>query len=229
MTVDAVVFTLLLNGILFLFLIAVYSVLRNVVPRVYADREYRQKGSRMVSFQGLNDNRMPLSWVPTILSVRWETLHQSVTLDAYFFLRFIYLCFWLTMVPGFWAAFSLWPIYSTAGGGQTGFYRPSIVNIKDEGWQIWMAPLFMWGLTLFARHTISEEYEHFVTLRKDYFSNGSGYRKTDHHFSLMIEQIPSELQSDAALKEYFNYIFPGKLLYIKRYIDQNLMLSILSL
>ena len=210
MTVNTVLFTLVFNGVLFIFLIVVYSILRQFVPRIYADREHRGESSHDVSFKSVNASWLPLSWVPAIMRVPWKTLENSTTLDAYFFLRFIYLCFWLTMVPGFWAAFSLWPIYSTAGGGQEGFYRPSIANVPDEGWQIWMAPLFMWGLTFFVRYTVSVEYEHFVKLRKQYFSEGSGYRKSSHHFSLMIEQIPIELQNDIALKDYFNYIFPGE-------------------
>ena len=41
---------------------------------------------------------------------------------------------------------------------------------------------------------------------------GRGERNVDpqHHFSLMIENIPQELRSDKALFEYFDRLFPNK-------------------
>ena len=68
----------------------------------------------------------------------------------------------------------------------------------------------MWGLTHFVLYTISLEYQHFVKVRKKYISNRGGYRKNLTSFSLMIENIPKELQNDSALKNYFTRIFGNK-------------------
>ena len=96
----------------------------------------------MVISEEVENNWIPFSWVFPVIFVSWKDLEKSCTLDAYFFMRFINLCFWLTAVPAFWSAFLLWPVYSTASGDQKGFYQPSILNVTkasddDSLWRLW--------------------------------------------------------------------------------------------
>ena len=45
----------------------------------------------------------------------------------------------------------------------------------------------------------------------DFLGRGEKNVNPQHHFSLMIENIPQELRSDKALFEYFDRLFPNKI------------------
>eukprot|EP00814_Leptocylindrus_danicus_P009946 CAMPEP_0116005614 /NCGR_PEP_ID=MMETSP0321-20121206/1263_1 /TAXON_ID=163516 /ORGANISM="Leptocylindrus danicus var. danicus, Strain B650" /LENGTH=724 /DNA_ID=CAMNT_0003474061 /DNA_START=48 /DNA_END=2219 /DNA_ORIENTATION=+ len=207
---NAVAFTAVLNGIFFVVMMLTYDGLRFLLPSIYADRQRQVGSERMAVPIRLNEHWIPFSWVWTVLEISWEQL-QGVGLDAYFFLRFIQLCFWLTAVPAFWAIIILWPVYATAGGGKEGFYKPSLANVDQASWRLWFPPVFMWGLTLYAKFTIAKEYEQYIKLRMDFL--GSKERrciKNQRYYSLLIEKIPDALRSDKALYDYFDNIFPGQ-------------------
>lgn len=189
-----------------------YDGLRFLLPSIYADRRRQVGSQRMAVPIRLNEHWIPFSWVCTVLDISWEQLQvDGVGLDAYFFLRFIQLCFWLTAVPACWAMIFLWPVYATAGGGKEGFYKPSVANVDQASWRLWFPAVFMWGLTLYVKFTIAKEYEHFIKLRMEFLSSkGCRSTKNQQYYSLLIENIPNELRNDKALHEYFDNIFPGK-------------------
>ena len=57
---------------------------------------------------------------------------------------------------------------------------------------------------------MKQEYRHFLELRQDFLARGSAHVHPQHHYSLMVENIPYEMRSERALHEYFEKLFPGK-------------------
>jgi hypothetical protein len=75
---------------------------------------------------------------------------------------------------------------------------------------MWMPVVFAYLLAMFVTFVVKQEYQHFLEVRQDFLTRGSAHVHPQHEYSLMIENIPFELRSDHALKDYFDTLFPGK-------------------
>ena len=58
---------------------------------------------------------------------------------------------------------------------------------------------------------MNEEYKHYLKLRMEYLSEGDVDMNPQTQHSLIVEEIPQELRSDAALYQYFDSLYPGKI------------------
>lgn len=86
------------NIIIFSILVAAYEIISKCLPSVYANKK-RNKDK----FGALIPNSViPLGWIPSVFRVSWNQILKAGGLDAYFFLRFLRLCFQVTAVSGFW-------------------------------------------------------------------------------------------------------------------------------
>ena len=56
---------------------------------------------------------------------------------------------------------------------------------------------------------MNEEYKHYVECRMEYLAKGDKHVPTEQRYSLLVEEIPRELRSESALREYFDRLFPG--------------------
>jgi len=70
--------------------------------------------------------------------------------------------------------------------------------------------LFIYLFSAFTFFVMKQEFRHWMELRMDFLGRGDETIDPQHHFSLMIENIPHELRSDSALYEYFDRLYPGK-------------------
>lgn len=110
-----------------------------------------------------------LEWVYPIYSAQWSTFRDLAGLDAYFFLRYIRMCFKITAVSTIWATIILCPVYATGGGGQTGFYHFSMANIlQDDKGRVWVPTFFCYAFTLYCWFTVRKEMTHYVKLRMEF-------------------------------------------------------------
>lgn len=71
--------------------------------------------------------------------------------------------------------------------------------------------LFMYLFSGFTFFVMKQEYSHWMELRMDFLGRGDKNIDPQHHFSLMIENIPLELRSDSALFDYFDKLYPDKI------------------
>eukprot|EP00986_Skeletonema_menzelii_P015870 scaffold12865_cov152-Skeletonema_menzelii.AAC.7 len=110
-----------------------------------------------------------LEWFYPIYSAPWSTFRDLAGLDAYFFLRYIRMCFQITAVSTVWAFIILCPVYATGGGGQTGFYHFSMANIlqNDKG-RVWVPTFFCYAFTLYCWFCVRKEMIHYVKLRMEF-------------------------------------------------------------
>lgn len=156
------------------------------------------------------DANKPLDWVRQIRTVSWSTVKNSAGLDAYMFLRFLRMCFAISVFSSFYGLVILWPIYYTGDGNTEEWYVLSMQNVTDGNWRLWIGATHMWVTSLFVLWKIQKELTHYFNLRLDFMSNPNSVVDPISNYSLMIECIPEELQSERALYQYFNRLFPDK-------------------
>lgn len=115
--------------------------------------------------------------------------------------RYIRMCVRITAVSSFWAFLILVPIYGTGASqeGAEGWYHISISNISVHSWRMWVPPIFACFFSGFTFFVMKQEYKHFVQLRMEFLAKGDTHVHPQHHYSLMVENIPYELRSDRAL------------------------------
>lgn len=164
------------------------------------------------SISSLPDNRL-FDWIAPVFGVSWHRVRKQAGLDGYFFLRYIRMNVRITAVSTFWFFLILVPVYYTGSNPEhaaKGWYHLSATNIPASGWRMWMPVLFAYLLTSFVIFVMKQEYRHFLELRQDFLARGSAHVHPQHHYSLMVENIPYEMRSERALFEYFERLFPGK-------------------
>jgi len=152
-----------------------------------------------------------LNWVSNVLDVPWDTVRKYSGLDGYFFLRYIRMNLRICSVTCIWAFIILIPTYATGyNNDQQGWYHMSVANVVENSWRLWVPTLFAYLYSGFVCFVIKQEYRHFLELRMDFLARGTDYINPQHHYSLMVENIPHELRSEKALSDYFESLFPGK-------------------
>jgi len=153
----------------------------------------------------------PFQWIVPILGVSWRRIHKVAGLDAYFFLRYIFMCYRITSVTAIWGMLLLFPVYYTGTNGAESWYHFSMANVNQgDKWRIWAPTLFMYIFSGFVFYVMKNELAHFMELRLDFLGKGVIGVNPQQHYSIMLENIPKELRSDRALYQYFNQLFPGK-------------------
>jgi len=151
------------------------------------------------------------NWVANVMDVPWESVRKYSGLDGYFFLRYIRMNLRICSVTCIWAFLILIPCY--IGGynnDQKGWYHLSVANLRDNSWRLWIPTTFAYFFSGFVLFVMKQEYRHFLELRMDFLARGTSFVNPQHHYSLMVENIPHELRSEKALSDYFESLFPGK-------------------
>jgi hypothetical protein len=164
------------------------------------------------SLRSLPDNLL-FDWIAPVFGVPWHKVRKMVGLDGYFFLRYIRMNVRITAVSTFWFFLILVPVYYTGSNPDNaakGWYHLSATNIPASGWRMWMPVLFSYLFTSFIIFVMKQEYKHFLELRQDFLARGNAHVHPQHHYSLLVENIPYEMRSEHALFDYFEKLFPGK-------------------
>jgi hypothetical protein len=185
-------------------------------PRAsYAQTQTHARTASVTSIDSI-DGSLPdvvsFNWVLSVFNVPWSTVRKSAGLDGYFFLRFIRMNLRICGVTFFWAFMILVPVYATGAeqNGEHGWYHFSVANVSRGSWRMWVPTVFAYLFTGFIFFVMKQEYRHFLELRMDFLARGSSHVHPQHHFSLLVENIPFALRSDKALFDYFDKLFPGK-------------------
>lgn len=196
------------------------------LPEGDSDTESDVKISQMPSFSAAFgrtpsltslDKSLPdvisFNWVFSVFNVSWTTVRKYSGMDGYFFLRYIRMNLRICAVTSFWALLILVPVYATGvnQSGEEGWYHVSVANVSKGSWRMWVPSVFAYLFTGFIFFVMKQEYRHFLELRMDFLARGSSHVHPQHHYSLLVENIPHDLRSEQALYDYFNKLFPGKI------------------
>ena len=155
-------------------------------------------------------SEIPFEWIKPVYDISWRKVRKIAGLDAYFFLRYIRMCLKITSVSALWGSIILFPVYASGQNGATSWYHVSMANVSQGSKIIWVSVFFLYFFSAYVLFVMKQEYKHFVELRLDFLGKGDGSTDPQHHYSLMVENIPKELRSDSALFAYFEKLFPGK-------------------
>jgi len=219
------------NIFVFMILAIVYECLRMTFPGVYAARQrtviqtplmreedqfednpHDERTKKENELPDIYQNKMPFHWIWPILGVSWRRIRDVAGLDAYFYLRYIRMCYRITSVTAIWGMLVLFPVFYTGQNGAEGWYHYSMANVvQGSSWRMWVPSIFMYMFSAFVFYVMKNELMHFMELRLDFLGKAADRGvNPQHHYSIMIENIPKELRSDRALHDYFDKLFPGK-------------------
>ena len=75
----------------------------------------------------------------------------------------------------------------------------------------WAAVAAVWLVTLHTLYDVIQECEAFVKLRQQFLTKTEIMEDDPQAtYSIMVERVPRECRADAALKAYFEHLFPGE-------------------
>lgn len=145
--VGAVLSGLWFNMIIFVVVVCLYELVFRVFPSVYK----RNRNSEIV----LPKTPLPLAWVPAILRINTAQVRKICGMDAYFFLRYIRICFHVSAITGFYGLLILCPLYASGGNGAVGWYHLSMANLVSKSWRLWFPTIFMHFMVSRVRFSVS--------------------------------------------------------------------------
>lgn len=209
--VDAVITSLYFNGVIFVFLILGYELLRRKFPTIYQGRRHHVSADRQRNIMDLPSGCVPINWIASVYQVSWKDVRESCGLDTYMFLRYIRMCCKIVTVTGIWAIIILWPVFALGNNGAEGFYYFSLANVPLDSSTLWVPAIFMWVFSFYVYYAMDSEYQHFTKHRMEFMGKGDPDVDKQYHYSLLVEEIPDHLRSDQALQAYFEHLFPGRI------------------
>lgn len=123
------------------------------------------------------------------------------------------------------------PIYATADGNLTEWDKFTILNSVNGSdgskMRIWATILFAYIFSAYFCQVFYSEYDRFSTLRLSYLTKVDEVNPSrldpdvmpQKEYTIMIEQIPSELRSEHKLFEHFDDLFPGEVFTVEVALD----------
>lgn len=145
-----------------------------------------------------------------------------VGLDAYMYLRYIKICLKLSVFLTFWGLLVLVPVYRT---NHTTAVSPwdyyTIANVLTARW---FAAIFGYIFAAYFCQLLLTEYTNFSLQRMQYFVNPNASENDPDtppqtYYTVMVERVPPKLRSAAALKDYFEKLFPGDVYHVEVAMD----------
>ncbi|CAN0235256.1 unnamed protein product, partial [Phaeothamnion confervicola] len=92
----------------------------------------------------------------------------------------------------------------------TDFYRITLANVASGSKILWAVVVFAYLFSWHALHLLRIEFRKFADLREDFLAYGDPDFLPQTRYSALVERVPAELRSNAALQAYFDRLFPGE-------------------
>merc|ERR1719507_164164 len=93
----------------------------------------------------------------------------------------------------------------------------SFGNVEFYSWLYWVHAFCVWGVVLTVQNQIYKGQKKFLGLRQIWLRKMADKRAN----TVLVEDIPEELQSDEKLGEFFNKILPGSNSVERAYITKD--------
>ena len=125
--------------------------------------------------------------------------------------RYINVCFKMSLFLTFWGLVVLAPVYGNAQDSNFSWNKYTLANIPNNpsAHQLWVPAIFAYIFSTYFCHLMYGEYRNFVTKRIQYLVRGDGDTPTQTYYTLMIEKVPITLRSAPALEAFFENLFPN--------------------
>mmetsp|Transcript_149497 Transcript_149497/g.272137 ORF Transcript_149497/g.272137 Transcript_149497/m.272137 type:complete len:818 (+) Transcript_149497:86-2539(+) len=198
---------------LVVFFIVVFVVLSRYFPNVYAFRATgaglegkKQQEAKTAPFVWPADERSWTYWAWYAFAPTHQQLIDSCGLDAAMLLAFTEMALEILFFIGLPFILLLCPAFAFLGGHAAGHDRLSIIgigNVQLDSWIFWPVSATSWYVVIFTQYRLYVWMKYFIKFREDYLlSMPHPQRQT-----LLVDGIPDELCSDAALKAYFSRMY----------------------
>ncbi|KAF9914146.1 hypothetical protein BX616_008877 [Lobosporangium transversale] len=153
-------------------------------------------------------SRKLLGWIIPTVKLKEEFYINNVGLDAVMYLRFLRMCFHFCVFNGIVAGGILLPIHYFAGGTLTEVARMSITNVPRDTNLFWAHVFLTYVISLSWMFLLFKNYWQWMDLRREYTLQRIRHGEIAER-SIFISRLPSNLRSDAALKQYFESLKMG--------------------
>ena len=154
--------------------------------------------------------RSVFGWLQPVLTVGGGMeLLDLVGLDAYVMLRFLKMQARICGFSALCGLLILVPTYSTGGEDlDDEFYQWNASNLEDGSGKFWACAVLMCVYTAHVFLELEMEYRVFIKCRARFFSVGTRDTSPQSRYSAIVEDLPPQMRSAAAVGAYFDFLFP---------------------
>ncbi|GAA5838909.1 hypothetical protein JCM11251_003734 [Rhodosporidiobolus azoricus] len=185
--------------------LAAFIVLKNRFRQVYSPRSYLVPPKERV-------DALPhsfLGWIPYVIRTPATTILHKNGLDAYVFVRFLYMMLeiFLPFMVVTWVI--LLPIDAAGSKGtNTGINRFTFGNVGQSEQPRYAAHLILvWILTFWVFYLIRREYANFIVLRQDFLMSKEHARLAQSK-TVLVTGVPKEFLNQNAMQRFCS-VLPG--------------------
>lgn len=205
----SVIATIIFNLIVGSIVMIIFEHLRNRQIDIYLPKT-RKADARKIIYPKAGF----LSWIIQMLTLKDEDILSNIGLDAYMTLRYIFMCFKICAFCSI-GAFILLFVYVTGAGNDDveGIDTLSMANIYIKGDRLWASLVFAYMFIGTFLYFIYFEYDHFVTVRRDFLRNGDELTPEQTKYTIQLENIPAIYRTNDGLKEFLEQLFPNEVLF----------------
>jgi hypothetical protein len=219
LSIRGMVETVIINFVMFVILMLVFESNR-FYKQIYLKR--LQNRFRVADRVPPYPSESTFGWFFEISKVSEAEVLRMVGLDAYMCLRYISICWKLCLFLSFWGILVLLPIYATAADYVSGnpWDQYSIVNLSKGDYEmkdrLWITAIFGYIFAAYFCQLLFYEYKNFSIRRLQFLLQADPDgpdldpdTPPQKYYTVMIEHIPGKMRSAAALREFFERIFPN--------------------
>mmetsp|Transcript_28583 Transcript_28583/g.37431 ORF Transcript_28583/g.37431 Transcript_28583/m.37431 type:complete len:872 (-) Transcript_28583:241-2856(-) len=201
---DTIGLTFLLNAIAALIFITIIGKLRK-----NPDHPYRYSPRRL-HLPKQTPPDLPktgiFSWILPCFSISYEDILYYAGLDALMYIRFHYLGLKVCAIFAVYGLCVLIPINATGGRDESSLFNTlSLSNIVDGSRKMWAHVVGMYLLTGIVMWQLVIEFRTYTRLRHEFLR-----RRRALFRSVMVEEVPRQLRSQANLRAYFEKLYPDQ-------------------
>ncbi|KAG0341312.1 hypothetical protein BG000_009552 [Podila horticola] len=149
-----------------------------------------------------------LGWIIPTINIPEDFYITNVGLDAVMFLRFLKMCLQFCVFNAVVVGTILLPIHYTAGTEYSEVPRMSILNVSSDSNVLWAHVFLTYLVTVSWMFLLFKNYWQWMDLRREYTLQRIRQGEIAER-SIFISRLPSNLRSDAALKQYFESLKMG--------------------
>ncbi|KAG0026496.1 hypothetical protein BGZ81_006315 [Podila clonocystis] len=149
-----------------------------------------------------------LGWIIPTIKIPEDFYITNVGLDAVMFLRFLKMCLQFCVFNAVVVGTILLPIHYTAGTEYSEVPRMSILNVSSDSNVLWAHVFLTYLVTVSWMFLLFKNYWQWMDLRREYTLQRIRQGEIAER-SIFISRLPSNLRSDAALKQYFESLKMG--------------------
>jgi len=143
-------------------------------------------------------------WLRTSVSYRFDDVIDDVGMDQIMLLEFTHLSMKVMFGIGIPALMVLAPLHARSGGANDDLSRIGLSNLDAETWILWVHAAFVWYVVLLVLCLVYRvQHRKFRPRRSRWLSNMPEARATTR----LVEGIPEQLRTDAAMARFFDQIF----------------------